>query len=59
MTTPTTKETMTMKIEKTKIDLNTGKRIEYVADVQSERDDTHTIYTLTFEGYQTPWTEVR
>jgi len=46
-----------MKIEKTKIDIKTGKRIEYVADVQSERDATHAIFTLTFEGYQTPWQE--
>lgn len=47
-----------MKIEKTKIDTKTGKQVNYVADVQSERDATHTIYSLTYEGYQTPWQEV-
>lgn len=44
-----------MKIEKVKIDLATGTEAHYVADVQSERDENHTIYTLTYEGYQSPW----
>ncbi len=47
-----------MKIEKVMIDLKTGVQKNMIADVQSERDATHTIYTLTYEGYQTPWQEV-
>lgn len=47
-----------MKIEKTFIELKTGKRTDYVADVQSERDADHRIYTLTFGGFQTSWVEV-
>ena len=47
-----------MKIEKVMIDLKTGARKNMEAHVQSERDEKHTIYTLTYEGYQTPWQEV-
>lgn len=57
--TPAEDTTMkTIKVEKMKIDLATGKQINYVAEVQQERDEQHPIYTLTYEGYQTPWQEV-
>jgi hypothetical protein len=48
----------TIRVEKTLIDLKTGQRKELFAEVQSERDEKHPIYTLTYEGYQTEWQEV-
>lgn len=48
----------TIRIEKTMIDLKTGTRKEMFAELQSERDEKHPIYTLTYEGYQSPWQEV-
>lgn len=48
----------TLRIEKTLIDLKTGKHTEMFAELQNERDEQHPIYTLTFEGYQSPWQEV-
>jgi hypothetical protein len=54
----TANEAVSMKVTKTKIDLKTGKQTDYIAEVQRERDEQHPIYTLTYEGYQTPWKEV-
>lgn len=48
----------TIKIEKQQIDISTGKTIYYAAEVQQERDEKHNIFTLTFEGWQTPWERV-
>lgn len=48
----------TIIVEKVKIDLATGKEINYTTEVQQERDEQHPIYTLTYEGYQSPWKEV-
>lgn len=44
-----------MKVEKKVIDLKTGEHQNFVADVQSNPDETHTIMSLTFEGYRTKW----
>jgi len=48
-----------MKVQKQKIDLNTGNVINYEADVQSEQDALHNTYSLTFEGYISEWEEVK
>jgi hypothetical protein len=48
----------TIQVEKVKIDLATGKQVNYVAEVQQEQDEQHPIYTLTYEGYQSEWHEV-
>ena len=37
-----------MKIEMQKIDLKTNATINYVADVQKERDEAHHIYSLLY-----------
>jgi hypothetical protein len=46
----------TLEIEMIKIDLKTGKRVEYVAEVANEKTDKHYIYSLTYEGYRSDWT---
>jgi hypothetical protein len=46
-----------MKIEMQKIDLKTNASINYVADVQKEKDEAHHIYSLLYEGYRTDWKE--
>lgn len=48
----------TIRVEKVMIDLKTGSQKDMFAEVQQERDEQHPIYTLTYEGYQTPWQEV-
>jgi hypothetical protein len=47
----------TLRVEKTLIDLKTGIKKELFAEVQQERDVNHPIYTLTYDGYQSPWEE--
>lgn len=46
-------------VEKIVIDLKTGERKKLYATVQTEHDDTHTFYSLTYEGYRSQWSEVR
>ena len=48
-----------MKIEKVQVDLKTQVKTHFIADVQSIPDATHTIYTLTYEGYRSEWMEVK
>ena len=49
----------TLKIEKEKIDLNTGQKVAYTATVSSERDNIHKTYSLLYEGYISEWKEVK
>jgi len=46
-----------IQIEMKKIDLKNGDVKNYVSDVQSEPDENHKIYTLTYEGYRSEWKE--
>lgn len=48
----------TIKVEMVKIDMKTGEKRLYVAEVSNKKDDAHKIYSLTYEGYRTEWTEV-
>ena len=48
-----------MKIKMQKIDLNTCASVDYVADLQSERDEKHHTYSLLHEGFRTDWKPVK
>lgn len=47
----------TLTVEKVVVDLKTGERKTFQAEVSNERDETHRTYSLTYEGYRTDWTE--
>jgi hypothetical protein len=45
-------------IEKENIDINTGAKVCFNAEVQNEQDEQHPIYSLLYEGYRSEWKEV-
>lgn len=49
----------TITVEMTKIDLKTGERKNFTAQVSSTPDEAHHTYSLTYEGYRSEWKEVK
>lgn len=48
-----------IKIEMVKIDLKTGKKLLFEAELSREKTDKHHIYSLTYEGFRSDWQEVK